>query len=275
MLAPRVNLNDGNSMPQIGLGVAQMSDREATESCLRAFEHGYRHVDTATLYGNELGVGRAIELGGLPREDLFITTKVRNRDQGYESTVRACHESLSKLGLDAVDLYLVHFPSPGRGQYVETWQALIDLQESGLAHSIGVSNFHSVHLQAIDQHSNIVPTVNQIELHPWLPQESLRSENQSRGIVTVAWSPLGSGALLQEPVLQAIAERHGVSTAQVLIRWHLDLGNVVIPKSVTPERIRSNLEVFDLQLDDDDRAAIATLRSGVRTGPNPDEFNDD
>lgn len=275
MQVPRVNLNDGNSIPQIGLGVAQMSDREATESCLRAFEYGYRHVDTATLYGNELGVGRAIELGGIPREDLFITTKVRNRDQGYESTVRACHDSLSKLGLDAVDLYLVHFPSPGRGQYVETWQALIDLQQSGLAHSIGVSNFHSEHLKAIEHHTNTVPTVNQIELHPWLPQEHLRSENWSRGIVTVAWSPLGSGALLQEPVLQTIAERHGVSTAQVLIRWHLDLGNVVIPKSVTPERIRSNMEVFDLQLDDDDRAAISTLRSDVRTGPNPDQFNDD
>jgi 2,5-diketo-D-gluconate reductase A len=269
---PSVTLNDGHSIPQIGFGVWQVPDDVVTDATLKAFECGYRHVDTAALYYNEGGVGRAIAASGLPRDDLFITTKVWNTDHGYDKTMRAMEKSLGLLGLDHVDLYLIHWPSPSTGDFVETWRAVLALREQGATTSVGVSNFQIPHLQRIIDEFGVVPAVNQIELHPWLPQSEIRAFDADRGILTEAWSPLASGGLIDEPVLAAIGAKHGKSSAQVMIRWHLQLGNVVLPKSVTPARIAENIDVFDFELDADDLAAITALENGHRTGPHPDEF---
>jgi 2,5-diketo-D-gluconate reductase A len=269
---PSVTLNDGHSIPQIGFGVWQVPDDVVTDATLKAFECGYRHVDTAALYYNEGGVGRAIAASGLPRDDLFITTKVWNTDHGYDTTMRAMEKSLGLLGLDHVDLYLIHWPSPSTGDFVETWRAVLALREQGATTSVGVSNFQIPHLQRIIDEFGVVPAVNQIELHPWLPQSEIRAFDADRGILTEAWSPLASGGLIDEPVLAAIGAKHGKSSAQVMIRWHLQLGNVVLPKSVTPARIAENIDVFDFELDADDLAAITALENGHRTGPHPDEF---
>lgn len=274
MSIPSLTMNDGRSIPQIGLGVWQVPDDVATDACLVALECGYRHIDTAALYYNEDGVGRAIAACGIPRSDLFITTKVWNTDQGYDATMRAFDASVAKLGLDYVDLYLIHWPTPGRDLYADTWRALIDLHADGRAASIGVSNFHEPHIRRIVAETGVVPAINQVELHPWLPQRAVRAVDAEFGILTEGWSPLGSGRLIDDPTLQAIADRHGVSTAQVMIRWQIQLGNVVLPKSVTAERIRSNIDVFGFTLDASDMAQIDAMESGQRTGPNPDDFNE-
>lgn len=274
MSIPSLTMNDGRTIPQIGLGVWQVPDEVATDACLTALECGYRHIDTAALYYNEEGVGRAIAACGIPRSDLFITTKVWNTDQGYDATMRAFDASLTKLGLDYVDLYLIHWPTPGRDLYADTWRALIDLHSDGRAASIGVSNFHEAHIRRIVAETGVVPAINQVELHPWLPQRAVRAVDAEFGILTEGWSPLGSGRLIDDPTLQAIADQHGVSTAQVMIRWQIQLGNVVLPKSVTAERIRSNIDVFGFSLDADDLAQIDSLASGQRTGPDPDVFNE-
>lgn len=269
---PTLELNDGRSIPQIGFGVWQVPDEIVTDATLSAFEAGYRHVDTAAVYENERGVGEAIARSGLLRDDLFITTKVWNTDHGYDATMRAFDASIGLLGLDYVDLYLVHWPSPATGDYLATWKAVVALREQGRTRSVGVSNFHVPHLQHIIDEVGVVPVVDQVELQPWLPQAEIRDFNAGHGILTEAWSPLASGELLHDPLLGAIAAKHGKSTAQIMIRWHLQLGNVVLPKSVTPSRIRENIDVFDFALDADDLASIGTLESGQRTGPNPDEF---
>ena len=274
MTIPSLQMNDGRWIPQIGFGVWQVPDDVAVDATLTALEAGYRHIDTAAVYENERGVGEAIRRSALSRDDIFLTTKVWNTDQGYDRTMRAFDTSTGLLGLDQVDLYLVHWSTPARDLYSDTWRALIALHEEGRARSIGVSNFHAAHLDRIIDEYGIVPVVNQIELHPWLPQPELRAYDAEHGILTEAWSPLASGELITDETIAAIGHKHGKSTAQVMIRWHLQLGNVVLPKSVTAARIRENIQVFDFTLDEEDMNRIASLECGRRTGPNPDEFNE-
>jgi 2,5-diketo-D-gluconate reductase A len=271
MTVPSLQLNDGHSIPQLGLGVYKVKNSQATDVVLTAFEAGYRHVDTAALYGNERGVGIAVRTCGLAREDIFVTTKVWNDDHGYDKTLRAFDASLRKLGLDRVDLYLIHWPAPTQDRYLDTWRALERLREEGRATSIGVSNFHTKHLDRLLAASSVVPVLNQVELHPWLPQQAVREYGAAHGMLTEAWSPLARGRLLDDEVLSHVARKHGKTPAQVVIRWHLQLGNVVIPKSVTSARIRENIDVFDFELDAADLADIAGLESGERTGMDPDD----
>ncbi|MFE5604455.1 aldo/keto reductase [Streptomyces coelicoflavus] len=270
---PTVTLNNGVEIPQLGFGVFQVPDAETTAAVDSALEAGYRSIDTAAVYGNEAGVGRALAESGVAREDLFITTKLWNADQGYDATLKAFDTSLAKLGLDHVDLYLIHWPTPARDLYRETWKALEKLAAEGRIRAAGVSNFQPAHLERLVADSELVPAVNQIELHPGLQQSELRAVHARLGIATEAWSPLAQGAVLGDEAITTIAARHGKSPAQVVLRWHLQLGNVVIPKSVTPARIRQNLDVFDFTLADDEMSAVAALDRGLRTGPHPDELN--
>jgi 2,5-diketo-D-gluconate reductase A len=277
MAAPAITLNDGNTIPSVGLGVWQ-TPREATEYAVAAaLGAGYRHIDTAAAYGNERETGAAIRKSGLPREDVFIVTKLWNADHGYDKTMAAFDDSVEALGLnrpgDYLDLYLIHWPAPARGQFVDTFRAFSALHDLGRIKSIGVSNFEAEHLTTLIDATGIVPAINQIELHPLLPQTELRRLHARLGIATEAWSPLGQGALLRNPTITGIAEAHAKTAAQVLIRWHLQLGNIVIPKSVNPERIVSNFDVFDFRLSDDDMASIASLENGTRLGPDPRTFN--
>ncbi|GAA0505754.1 oxidoreductase [Saccharopolyspora subtropica] len=270
---PNITLNTGATMPQLGYGVFQVPAEEVVEPVLAALQAGYRSIDTAAAYGNEEGVGKAIAESGIKREDLFVTTKLWNDDQGYDSTLRAFDESLTKLGLDYVDLYLIHWPVPAKDRYVETWKALEKLHADGRAKAIGVSNFKIPHLRRLFEETDVVPAVNQIELHPNLPQAELRAFHTEHGIATEAWSPLGrNNGLLNDAALTALAEKYGKSPAQIVLRWHIQLGNVTIPKSVTPSRIQENIDIFDFELADDDVAAITALETGVRVGPDPDVF---
>ncbi|MGQ0617530.1 MAG: aldo/keto reductase [Acidimicrobiia bacterium] len=270
---PNVTLNNGVQMPQLGFGVFLVPPAETTAAVDAALQAGYRSIDTAAVYGNEVGVGRSLADSGLARDELFVTTKLWNDDQGYDSAFTGLDASLDKLGLDYVDLYLVHWPAPAQNRYVETWRAFEKVYADGRARAVGVSNFQPAHLQRLLGESDLVPAVNQIELHPWLPQGELRSVHAERGIATEAWSPLAKGGdLLHDGAIIAIADRLDVSAAQVVLRWHLQLGNVVIPKSVTPARIKENIRVFDFELTAADMVAIAALESGTRTGPDPDTF---
>ncbi|SFN77721.1 aldo/keto reductase [Mycetocola miduiensis] len=270
---PALALNDGHTIPQLGLGLYKVPEGSVVDVVTTAIEAGYRHLDTATLYANERGVGEGIRRSGIDRDELFVTTKVWNSDHGFDNTLRAFEHSMDLLGLDLLDLYLIHWPAPTQDRYVETWRALERLQTEGRVNSIGVSNFHPHHLDRLFAETGIVPAVNQIELHPWLPQREARAFHDANGIVTEAWSPLARGGILNNPTLDLIAEKHGVSPAQVVIRWHLQLGNVVIPKSVTPARIAENIDVFGFELDDADLTGIATLASGERTGRDPDDLD--
>jgi diketogulonate reductase-like aldo/keto reductase len=270
---PTVRLRNGVEIPQLGFGVFQVPDDETATAVGHALEAGYRSIDTAAVYGNEAGVGTALAASGIPREDLFVTTKLWNADQGYDSTLRAFEASLGRLGLDHVDLYLIHWPAPAQDRYLDSWRAIGTLVADGRVRAAGVSNFQPAHLARLLDDGGPVPVVNQIELHPGLQQRELRELHAAHGIVTEAWSPLAQGAVLGDPVIRKIADRHGKSAAQVVLRWHLQLGNVVIPKSVTPARIRENLDVFDFALTDEETAAIATLDAGLRTGPHPDTLD--
>ena len=269
---PSVTLNDDHTMPVIGLGVGELSDAETEESVSAALEAGYRLLDTASAYGNEAAVGRAIASSGLPREELFVTTKLATADQGYQSSQDALAASLERLGLDYVDLYLIHWPAGEQGKYVDSWGGLLSLKGNGLTRSIGVANFHEDHLSDIVDLSFVAPVVNQIELHPLLNQAALRAVNESRGIVTEAYGPLGVGRLLDNPTIVSVAEAHGKSPAQALIRWSIQLGNIVIPRSSSPERVRSNLDVFDFELTDDEMATLNGLDDGTRFRPDPETY---
>jgi 2,5-diketo-D-gluconate reductase A len=277
MTAPFTRLNDGNCIPSVGLGVWQTPPEATQQAVGAALQAGYRHIDTAAAYGNEREVGKAVKESGLPREDVFVVTKLANRDQGYDTTMAAFEQSRARLGLDQpgdyLDLYLIHWPAPALGEFVDTYRAFGALRDLGKIRSIGVSNFEPEHLNTLIDTTGIVPVVNQIELHPLLPQNELREVHAKLGIATEAWSPLGQGSLLQNPTITAIGKTHGKTAAQVLIRWHLQLGNIVIPKSVNPERIVSNFDVFDFELNDDDMASIASLENGTRLGPDPRTFN--
>ncbi|MFJ3445808.1 aldo/keto reductase [Streptomyces sp. NPDC086081] len=270
---PTVTLNNGVEIPQLGFGVFQVPDAETTAAVSAALEAGYRSFDTAAIYGNEAGVGKALAASGIARDDLFITTKLWNADQGYDTTLKAFDASLDKLGLDYVDLYLIHWPTPARDLYQESWKALEKLAADGRIRAAGVSNFQPAHLKRLLDGTGLVPAVNQIELHPGLQQSELRALHADLGIATEAWSPLAQGAVLSDDAITAIAARHGKSPAQVVIRWHLQLGNIVIPKSVTPARIRENLDVFDFALTDEEMTSIAALDRGLRIGPDPDTLS--
>ncbi|MFJ6014870.1 aldo/keto reductase [Streptomyces sp. NPDC092952] len=271
---PSITLNNGVEMPQLGFGVWQVPDDEAAKAVATAIEAGYRSIDTAAIYENERGTGKAVAASGVPREELFVTTKLWNSEQGYDSTLRAFDASLDRLGLDYVDLYLIHWPVPAKDAYVDTYRAFEKIGSEGRARAIGVSNFLPEHLERLIGETSVVPAVNQIELHPQLQQADSRAFHAKHSIATEAWSPLGQGkGLLEVPTVVAVARKHDRSPAQVVLRWHLQTGNVVIPKSVTPSRIRENLDVFDFELDADDLAAFAALDEGKRIGPNPGEFN--
>lgn len=271
---PNITLNNGTTMPQLGFGVFQVPHDETAAAVTAALAAGYRSIDTARIYGNEAGVGEAIVKADVPRAELFVTTKLWNDDQGYEATLRAFDASLARLGLDYLDLYLIHWPTPKRDRYVDTWRAFEKLLADGRVRAIGVSNFQPEHLRRVIDETGTVPAVNQVELHPYLQQEQVRAADAQHGVATEAWSPLAKGGdLLAEPTITALADRHGRTPAQVVLRWHLQLGNVVIPKSATPSRIRENIEVFDFELSAADVAELSTLERGHRTGPNPDTFN--
>jgi 2,5-diketo-D-gluconate reductase A len=269
---PNIALAGDEQIPQLGFGVFQIPPEETVEATLRAFQAGYRHIDTAAAYRNEAQVGQAFRAADLPREDVFITTKCFNDDHGYNQAKDAFKASLDRLELDYVDLYLIHWPVPSQDLYVETWQAFIDLQKDGFVRSIGVSNFQADHLRRIVDETGVTPAVNQIELHPRFQQEGLRREHADRGIVTEAWSPLAQGAVLDDPTITEIAGAHDKTAGQVVLRWHLQLGNVVFPKSVTPERIEENFDIFDFHLSDDEMSSIEALDAGERIGPDPDTF---
>jgi diketogulonate reductase-like aldo/keto reductase len=269
---PLITLPDDTEIPQLGFGVFQVPPQETVEAVSRALQTGYRHIDTAAAYGNEAEVGAAIRDSGLTRDEIFITTKCINNDQGFEEARRALHHSLERLGFDQVDLYLIHWPVPSRDRYVDTWRAFIESQRAGLVRSIGVSNFQPDHLQRLIDETGVTPSVNQVELHPRLQQSDLRQVHASLGIATEAWSPLAQGAVLDDPTVTEIAQAHERTPGQIVLRWHLQLGNIVIPKSVTPARIKENFELFDFELSSEEMRQIEALDRHERIGPDPDTF---
>jgi 2,5-diketo-D-gluconate reductase A len=271
---PNLTFNNGVEIPQLGFGVFQVPPDEVIDPVLAALEAGYRLIDTAAMYGNEEGVGTAIEQSGVPRDELFITTKLNNPDHGYDAALKAFDASVGKLGIDVLDLYLIHWPLPKRNDYVETWKAFEKLYADGRVRSIGVSNFQTNHLNRLFAETDVKPVINQIELHPGFPQLELRAFHADNEMLTEAWSPIGQGyGLLDDPTIRSIAERVDRSPAQVVLRWHIQHGNVVIPKSVTPARIKENIDVFDFELSDEDMAALTDLSGPGRLGPDPDTFN--
>jgi 2,5-diketo-D-gluconate reductase A len=265
---PTVDLAGDVSIPQFGLGVFQVPPENTFENVTTGIAAGYRHIDTAKAYGNEAEVGQAIHASGLPREDFFVTTKLWNDD--HSDSVGALKTSLGQLEMEHVDLYLIHWPAPKQDRYVEAWQGLIEAQQAGLVRAIGVSNFQASHLRRIVEETGVTPAVNQIELHPLLAQHGLRREHADRGIVTEAWSPLAQGAALTEDAVVEIAREHDRTAGQVVLRWHIQLGNVVFPKSLTPERIAENIDIWDFELTAEEIDRISALDRGERTGPDPD-----
>lgn len=271
---PTVALNDGVSIPQLGFGTWQIPEDDTQAIVEHALGAGYRHIDTAAAYGNEAQVGAALKASGLPRDEVFVTTKLWNANHGRDKTLKAFDESMEKLALDVLDLYLIHWPLPDHDDYVETWKALEEIQASGRVRSIGVSNFQQAHLEKLLAASDVVPAVNQIELHPLLTQVDLKAFHASKGIHTQAWSPLAQGGeLLEDATIAGIAERVGKTPAQAILRWQLQEGNIIFPKSVTPSRVDENFDVFDFELTSEDLAAITALNVDERQGPDPDTFH--
>ena len=270
---PTITLNDGNTIPQLGFGVWQVSTDDIVASVSKALEIGYRHIDTAAIYGNEEGVGRAIAESGVPRDELFVTTKLWNDKHGHDDALAAIQTSLEKLGLEYVDLYLIHWPTPEKDNYVEAWLALEEIKNKGWTRSIGVSNFQEEHLRRVVAESSTVPTVNQIELHPTFSQEPLVAVNSELGVVTQSYSPLGLAKDLDSPQIQELAGKLGRTPAQVILRWHIQKGYIVFPKSVTPSRIEENFTIFDFELSAEDIAAVDAVNVDGRNNPHPDEFN--
>jgi 2,5-diketo-D-gluconate reductase A len=270
---PNITLNNGVEIPQFGFGVFQVDPATTADTVTAALEAGYRHIDTAQMYKNEEGVGQAIARSGLGRDELFVTTKLNNDKHGHDEAIRALDTSLQKLGLDHVDLFLIHWPRPSEDRYVETWKGFEKIASDGTARAIGVSNFQVPHLERLAAETGTVPAVNQIELHPHLSQDELRAYHREHGIATEAWSPIGQGGdLLQDGRLRALADEHGRSPAQIVLRWHIQLGNVIFPKSVTPERIDENFDIFGFELSSDEMGEIEKLDRGERIGPDPDTF---
>ena len=274
---PDVSLNDGRTIPQLGFGVFQIDPSETAQAVRNALEIGYRHIDTAEMYGNEAEVGEGIRTSGLDRDDVFVTSKLNNGFHEPDDARRAFDETLSKLGTDHVDLFLIHWPLPTRydGDFVSTWKTFEEFYRDGRARSIGVSNFTPHHLRRLARETDVIPAVNQVEVHPFFTNDEVRAYGAEHGIATEAWSPIAQGGVLKDPTISTIAERVGKSTAQVTLRWHVQLGHIVFPKSVTPERIQANYDIFDFELTDEDLALISALDQGEkgRTGPNPETFD--
>ncbi|QMU76580.1 aldo/keto reductase [Streptacidiphilus sp. PB12-B1b] len=270
---PSITLNNGVLIPQLGFGTFQIKPADAKEATLTALRVGYRHIDTAEMYGNEREVGEAIRESGLERQQVFVTSKLNNGYHAYDDALKAFDRTLADLGSDYLDLFLIHWPLPNVGDFVETWRAMEEMYRSGRVNAIGVSNFQSHHLRRLLDETEIVPAVNQIEVHPYLTQDSLRAFNAEHGIATEAWSPIAQGKVLDDPTITRTAQRHGRSPAQVALRWHLQRGDIVFPKSVTRSRVEENFAVFDFELTDQDMAAITALDRHDRTGPDPDKFN--
>jgi 2,5-diketo-D-gluconate reductase A len=270
---PTLTLNNGTSIPQLGFGTFQITPETTKVATLAALEAGYRHIDTAEMYGNEKEVGEAIAASGLARADIYVTSKLNNGFHDRADALAAFDRTLEALGFDYLDLFLIHWPLPAVGDYVATWKAMEEMHQSGRVRTIGVSNFQQAHLQRLFAETDTVPAVNQIEVHPYLTQDSLRAFNTEHGIATEAWSPLAKGAVLSDPVIIEIADRLGKTAAQVTLRWHVQRGDIVFPKSVTRSRVDENFALFDFTLTDADVSAISGLNRDERTGPNPDEFN--
>jgi 2,5-diketo-D-gluconate reductase A len=269
---PNFTLHDGVKIPQLGFGVFQVPPDDTEQVVRGAFEIGYRHIDTAAAYRNEKGVGRAVANSELSRDEIFVTTKLWNSNHGFDSTMEAFAKSLGRLGLDHVDLYLIHWPVPSNDRFVDTWRAFERIRAEGGTRTIGVSNFRVEDLERLEAETETRPTVNQVELHPYMQQRELREWHEDHGIATEAWSPIAQGAVLGDETIVAIARTHGRTPAQVVLRWHLQLGNVVIPKSVTPERMRENFALFDFELSDEEMESIEGLDRGERIGPDPATF---
>ncbi|MCB0914149.1 MAG: aldo/keto reductase [Actinobacteria bacterium] len=270
---PNVLLNNGVLIPQLGFGTFKVPPEKAEEVTLQALEIGYRHLDTAQMYGNERGVGAGVRASGLPREEIFVTTKLNNGRHGRDQALAAFDASLDALGFDYVDLFLVHWPLPARDQYVEAWRALAEIAADGRARAIGVSNFHQEHLRRLADECEVVPAVNQIEVHPYLTQDALRAFDAEAGIATEAWSPLARGRVLDDPVVVQVADAVARTPSQVVLRWAIQRGDIVFPKSSDPGRMAENFDLFDFDLSEQQMAAISALNRDERTGPNPDEFN--
>lgn len=269
---PMVTLNDGRKMPQLGLGVWQITDAEAADIVRTAIGIGYRSIDTAAYYKNEKGLGEGVRTSGVDRRDIFVTTKLWNSRHGYDETFRAFDESMSRLGLEYIDLYLIHWPVAGSDKYIDTWRAFVKLREEGRAKSIGVSNFLPEHLERIIDATGVVPVLNQIELHPLFQQEKLRAVNAGHGIATECWSPLGKGESVKIPEIAKIAAKYGKSPAQTILRWHLDIGCIVIPKSANPKRLKENFDIFDFKLSREDLTAMAAINRDARMDMDPAVF---
>jgi 2,5-diketo-D-gluconate reductase A len=269
---PQIPLNSGRTIPQFGFGVFQIPPEKTAAAVRTALEIGYRHIDTAQMYRNERGVGEGLRQSGIAREDVFVTTKLNNGRHGHDSAIEALDESLRALGTDYVDLYLIHWPQARLRKYVDTWKAFEKVAADGRARSIGVSNFQREHLETLAAQTDTVPAVNQIELHPALQQVDLRTYHHARGIATEAWSPLAQGRVLGDPAIADMAAKYGRTPAQVVLRWHIQAGNIVFPKSSTPSRMRENIDIFDFELSVDDMAAISGLDRGTRIGPHPDSI---
>ncbi|MCL3818359.1 aldo/keto reductase [Aeromicrobium wangtongii] len=274
MTVPNIALNNGVDIPQLGFGVFQIDPAETKDATLAALEVGYRHIDTAEMYGNEKGVGEAIRESGIPRDEIFVTSKLNNGFHAHDDAINAFEGTLEALGLDKIDLFLIHWPLPGIDvDFVETWKALEEVYRDGRARAIGVSNFQPTHIRRILQEAEIVPAVNQIEVHPFLTQDDVRAVNAEHGIATEAWSPIAKGQVLDNPAITGVAADKGKTPAQVVLRWHIQRGDIVFPKSVTRSRVEENFDIFDFELSDGEMGVISALNKNERTGPNPDEFN--